>query len=183
MHHFKSDILRYSVFSMVLFYVAIIIAYEYTQYQTKSTMIEHIEWITENTSLEYNGETLPTVERRTADDMAAMFYGLDEDPNNHSENDRKVVKNSNVGALYNFRTNTLYFKPDFRFDDWETTHILVHELVHFLQMTNNRYGDDPCMPRLEGYAYMIQTQWQEEHNHPADIPNGLRIMTLIAAGC
>jgi hypothetical protein len=146
-------------------------------------MIKHIEWITENTSLEYNGEPLPSVERRNADQMAAMFYGLDKNPNNHSKDEKKLIENSRFSALYNYHENILYFKPDFKFDDWQTSHILVHELVHFLQMTNDRYGDNPCKPRLEGYAYMIQSQWQEKHNHPADKPNGLRIMSLIAAGC
>lgn len=179
----KIKLFRYASLACLVAVVISILTVEIINIQKDRVILNYVNWITENSILEYNGEDFPEIVKIPKSEMAILYYGLDPNPDNHSKLEKEVVEDSKVAALYNNQINTMYFQPDFSVRDWETTHILVHELVHFLQKTSGMYDGDPCIPKLEAMAYVIQAIWQLEHDHPARLPSRILILSLQATNC
>jgi predicted Zn-dependent protease with MMP-like domain len=136
----------------------------------------YINWIVNNSELVYNQETLPTIQRVSSDFLQILFYGdtvvAQAEFNNHYLPE--------VIALYDDRNNQIIVSHETDLSDFANHHIIVHELVHFLQKINNVTYD--CVGMLEPQAYRLQEKWQDEVNHPAERPDMLFVI-LIELAC
>lgn len=139
-------------------------------------MLKYINWITDNSKFSYNNEPLPSVKYLSQKELQVMQYG-----------EEKVLslRDGNISlpiilALYDRKTNSIIMNNEYSIEYYDTHHVLVHELVHFLQMVNNTSYN--CLNELEKDAYTLQVKWQNEVNHPAERPDNFR-MALLNIGC
>lgn len=134
---------------------------------------QYIDWIVANSDLEYNGETLPTVERISKEFLQILLYGesVVADAEYHNRTLPDVL------AIYDDEDKTIIIPHETDLDDFANHHIIVHELVHYLQDINGI--TDECIGRLEGPAYDLHAQWQDEVDHPAERPNRLFVAMLV----
>lgn len=141
---------------------------------------EYVNWITENSDFEYNGETLPTLKKIPNDQLRVYAYGDDA----VTEAEQNGSQLPEIIALYNHDTNQIIVDDKFELEDFTKHHIIVHELVHFLQLINGHY-DTPeyikCKTSLEPIAYELHTKWMDEVNHPGERPNGMFLFFLSMA--
>ncbi len=123
--------------------------------QRMKMMIGIIEFITQNSSLEYAGQDLPEVAVVSENDLQLRFQS------SLTEISANEVDNSlaRVSALYDRSANRIFLA--------DVTSIpgpgLFHELVHFLQAINDK--DDMFASHracLEAEAYELQALWQTE---------------------
>lgn len=127
-------------------------------------MIAGIEFITQNSSLEYAGQALPGVTIVAEEELRLRFNAAA----GHviSANDRQSF--DRVSAFYDRDTNEIYLADA----DWIVGPDLLHELVHFMQDINGK--DDLFVSRqvcLEAEAYELQAIWQSEQDiEPASKP-------------
>lgn len=135
--------------------------------------IKIIDWLTENSKYEYNGEELPDVVFETIPDMCKVLY-----PNG-------VPDPCEIAGYYNNDTNTIYIA------DTPTTHmveegykeaVLVHELVHFLQWINGEYDKVACRQELEKDAFKLQDQYIDEYGLPEENQND-PLFALLVSNC
>lgn len=117
--------------------------------------LEHIEWITANSPLEYNGEPLPTVKYVSQGILQVMGYG-----------DQAVARAEYEGktlptVLASYNDFVIYLKDDGAFTDMPW--VIVHELVHYLQDVNGTTDD--CVPANEPQAYLLHDLWQKENGY------------------
>lgn len=174
-------------FFFTIFIIFIIIIFSFlsygiiNKYQKEKIILEHIQWIESNTTLEYNGEKLPKIEKLPRSNLIARFYNIDPNPEKHTDRDKRILKNSKIIALYSPDKDTMYFTKNFNVKDWETKHILVHELIHYMQDINGFELKNHCNNGLEAFAYHVQSKWQIENNHPLPRPSRILIARLIAS--
>lgn len=119
-------------------------------------MLEHIDWIINNTSLyEYNDEPLPKIVYGTEEELTAYFYGLE----TYLEQGDDLIPVE--GIFQSEAEGTIFLLKGF---DWYNTadlDTLVHELVHYLQYINEiTYS---CSVAAELDAYRQQTEWMNEN--------------------
>ena len=134
--------------------------------------LPYINWITENSELQYNGEPLPTIEVMPYKWLELEVYG----PDNVARAEFNGTELPEVRGAYNHEENVMMF-PEGR-DVWEQEDVILHELVHFLQYVN---GDVPdCIQQLERPAYELHWKWVEDHGREADFvePNWLFVYML-----
>lgn len=128
-------------------------------------MIRGIEFITQNSSLEYAGQPLPRVAIVTENELQLRLRAAEEE---HSF--------GRVSALYDRDANQIFLADANAIPGPG----LFHELVHFLQNINNR--DDMFLSRrvcLEAEAYELQAIWQTEQGiDPASRPEYGLVTTL-----
>jgi len=162
----------------ILILAAVCVAVILTSSEKPHPFDAHIAWLVENSEFEYNGEAYPSVSYYSTEDLQIIAYGSDRIAEAESTG-RSIPK---IKALYNHETNTLLFLEGMDITAEETAYIVVHELVHFLQNTNGVTAQTDCLPSLEKRAYVLQSEWQIEHNHPGPYPNFL-FVSLLASGC
>jgi len=137
---------------------------------------KHIKWLVENSEFEYNGETYPSIAYYSSAELQVIAYGREKIEKADSQALPKIK------ALYNHRENTLMFTKEMDITEFKTGYIVVHELVHFLQNTNNITENTECIQSLEEPAYKLQAEWQRQHNHPGPYPNFL-FVRLLSLSC
>ena len=133
-------------------------------------ILKYIDWIVENSELEYSGQPLPTVSTMSFEQMMRMAY-TDE----VYESGRELAP---VSAIYDHHNNQIVVPDTTDIFAYINHQILVHELVHYLQDINGITDD--CLGRLEFPAYELQAKWQDEFNHPSERPNRLWVYFLRA---
>ena len=138
-------------------------------------MIEYIEFITQNSSLEYAGQDLPDVTVVSENELQLLFRSSEAEVS-ANEHDRSFAP---VSAFYDRSANTIFLadvnsiaRPG-----------LFHELVHFLQAINDKdemfTSHRAC---LEAEAYELQAIWQTEQGIDlASKPEYGFVMTLYGA--
>jgi antirestriction protein ArdC len=91
------------------------------------------------------------------------------------------VNRFQVQAFYLPATGTVYLPRSWQATDLRDESMLVHELVHHLQKTNN--VEVSCPAALERQAYALQLAWLREQGvaDPYEF-TGLDILTVIMAG-
>jgi hypothetical protein len=138
---------------------------------------KYVQWIVENSRFEYNGEALPTVKRIPKDWMQIYAYG----DQAVAEAERKGQELPKIHALYDETTDEIILPKDFDLNNFERHHIIVHELVHYLQDINGDFESQQakdCIQSLEPEAYKLHGEWMDQVNHPAERPNDLFILMM-----
>lgn len=140
--------------------------------QKMQAMIADIEFITQNSLLEYAGQTLPDVTVVTENELQLQFRAS-EAPVLALGDDHSFGR---VSAFYDRYANKVFLSDVSSF----TGPGLLHELVHFLQEVNGK--DDMIVSYpvcLEAEAYDLQALWQAEHGIDLDSkPDYGFVMTL-----
>lgn len=157
--------------------LAIILSIFATALYADPVFKKYVNWITANSDFEYNGETLPTLKKIPRDQLIIYAYGADA----VAEAEQNAAELPEIIALYDHEKNQIIVDNEFELDDFTKHHIIVHELVHFLQLINGHYDTSEvqkCQSSLELIAYELHIKWQDEVNHPAERPNELFLFFL-----
>lgn len=140
----------------------------------------YIQWIVDHSELEYNGEPLPTIRVVTEQQIVIMAYG-EETVTTANNRGRSLP---GIVALYDHEFNQLIVPDTLDLADWNNHHVIVHELVHYLQDINGYYQLPEfvvCRVGLEELAYNLHVQWMDEVDHPAQRPDGLFLALLLSS--
>lgn len=136
-------------------------------------LLPYINWLTENSALEYNGEPLPEVAGINYAILEIMAHG-----------ERAVAAAEKEGrelfpvhGVYDHFKKKILFPEDV--DPWTDEDTMVHELVHYLQDINGTL--DECAGNNEKEAYTLHWKWVEEHGYEAEEPNWLYVFMLAMA--
>jgi len=143
---------------------------------TESLMLEYVDWITDNSEFEYSGEALPEITFRTTVELQQMQYGAER----WEELAATGLDLPEIVALFDRHENRILFNTGIDFSDWSNDHVIVHELVHYLQMTNQTPSN--CSLDLEPAAYALQIEWQDQFDHPGERPDQFRLV-MLNVGC
>lgn len=156
---------------MRFFLIAVLFFVMPSMTRADEVWLEYIDWITENSDFEYNGEELPTLERYDQAMLQILIYGPDAVAQAEFRGDSLPP----VEGGYDHRVNTMYLRTDPVSDDMETATI-VHELVHFLQTVNGQEFE--CNGMAEMPAYRLHWQYAQEHNLDVPEPSWLYVILL-----
>jgi len=146
--------------------------------QSREDILSYVLWIEDNSEFEYNGEPLPRIVHKGHEEVQLMAFSEEE-----IERSREFDYNLPiVAAIYLPENDRIIGNEGYDLSLYENHHILVHELVHYMQDINGHLEDDECPLDSEHDAYVIQKQWQQEVNHPENQPTDLFI-AMIKGGC
>lgn len=115
----------------------------------EAAMLRHIDWITANSSFEYDGEDLPDVRFVSQDMLDGLSGG----------------RSGETQAVYHHFINVIYLPAGTDPLAWEVQPVLVHEMVHYLQWVRGTLRGAVCAGRFEPPAYHIMDTWIAEHGH------------------
>jgi hypothetical protein len=107
-----------------------------------------VEWIAGKTG--WRTVSVPALETRTARELAIMFFGAAEG-----------FEGMTPLALYGREVRILYLSNRLTFDNLIDQSILLHELVHHMQVINA--APIECREAQEALAYRLQVVWLREH--------------------
>jgi len=143
---------------------------------TSATMLEMIDFIVERTDLEYNGESLPSIEIKTPQQLCEDVYSVAV---------LAEMETCSIAGYYNDHTSVIIISNTPVGNMVLTGFfevVLIHELVHYLQFLNNVHLKVECRQKLEADAYRIQREYVEHMGLPVEQkPNPL--FTLFASMC
>jgi hypothetical protein len=105
---------------------------------------DYINWIVDQTG--WATADAPVIKIVSSDELAIMLLGP-----SHEFNPVRP------GALYSKNERLIFLASTWKKDDILDQSILVHELVHHLQMENHIQLE--CWGRYEARAYELQIQW------------------------
>lgn len=151
---------------------ALLMSHQYASADER--LMPYIEWIAANSSLEYNGEPLPTV--KTVDYRVLEIYAFGAEFVAQAEREGREL--FEVHGLYHKDTKEIWF-PD-GVDPYEDKPTLVHELVHWMQDISGTLKD--CAGANEREAYELHWQWVQETGYDAEEPNWLYVF-MLAMSC
>lgn len=140
----------------------------------------YIKWIVANSDFEYNGEELPSIKRIPREWIEVYAYGAE----TVAESEKRGTSLPEILALYDDEKNVMILPEDLDLDNVASHHIIVHELVHFLQNINGHYDTKEakdCPTSLEPIAYELHEKWMDDVNHPGDRPDKLFLFMLSLA--
>lgn len=140
----------------------------------EEVMLQYIGWITTHSRFEYEGENLPKVRYLSVEALQRLQYGEEALREAETGNTRL----SEIRALYDHRTNTIMLRDDLDNASFLAGHVMVHEMVHYLQYLEGAYEGSYCAGNLEPEAYAIQKMWQDLHFHPGPRPDSLYVHLL-----
>jgi hypothetical protein len=109
---------------------------------------EHIRWIAGKTG--WKTVARPQIETRSESELATMFFG-------------GTTGSDSAGplALYAREQHVVFLSDRLVFNALSDESILLHELVHHLQVANGIHFE--CREAEEGQAYRLQIDWLKEH--------------------
>jgi len=110
-----------------------------------------VKWIAAKTG--WQKISLPEFQTKSNAELSTMFFGSPEG-----------IDGGGPLALYAREQHILYLSDRLVFDNLIDRSILLHELVHHLQVTNNIQVD--CREESELQAYHLQAQWLREQGAP-----------------
>jgi len=105
---------------------------------------------------------IPVIKYATGRELARMHYGKGFDA---FSDDTKTTLSTNIGAVYNSSNNTIYLSDTTQIDTIGGQSVLVHEMVHHMQLLNGKYQLAPCINALEAEAYTIQNEFLVQHGY------------------
>ena len=106
-------------------------------------------WRGAETNYNVNLET-PRVVQLTQQELNTMYYTEDTHPSGH------------LHAFYDPKTDTIYLNKYFNIHDPFQKGVLLHELIHYVQDSNDVIGPGKpfeCMRALEEEAYPLQQKY------------------------
>jgi hypothetical protein len=104
----------------------------------------YIKWIADQTG--WSVADVPPIKTVSSSELNKMLFG--------SSNEVAPVQ---PGALYSKNEHLIFLASTWRKDDVLDQSILLHELVHHLQMENHVQFE--CWGRYEAQAYELQIRW------------------------
>jgi hypothetical protein len=114
----------------------------------RAMLQDDVSWIAARTG--WRIVSVPAIETRTDRELSMMFFGIAEQPDGMTPL-----------ALYGREVHILYISDRLTFDNLIDRSILLHELVHHMQVLDNvRSG---CREAEEAQAYKLQVDWLVEH--------------------
>ena len=164
---------------MKIFLIAFLIMFASPLY-ANPVFEKYINWLVTNSDFEYNGEELPTIKRIPREWMQVYAYG----PETVAESEKSGTTLPEILALYDDINNQFILPEDLDINDYKNHHIIVHELVHYLQKINGDYNTpeaEECTTSLEPIAYELQLKWMDDVDHPGQRPNELFLFMLSLA--
>lgn len=111
-----------------------------------------IDWIVGKTGWATSGT--PLIRLASNAQLAKMFYGWDDKLNNDDLN------GIHMHGLYSRKNRIIYLIDTWNPDNLFDRSLLLHELVHYLQMQNKVEAD--CTEQYEAQAYHLQIAWLRE---------------------
>jgi hypothetical protein len=111
-------------------------------------VISLLAWITARTGLDADPPLIVQMDRQS---MHRVYYESDPPP-------QTALK---LQAFYYHPTASVVLPTDWTGHDLGDQSVLLHELVHHVQRTNDVRGV-PCELALERQAYDLQVEWLEE---------------------
>ena len=116
---------------------------------TRQAMAEaDVRWIAGKTG--WKTASAPRIELRTTRDLAIMFFG-----------NADGFEGVRPLALYARDQHILFLADELALDNLLDQSILLHELVHHMQISNN--VEFHCREETERQAYRLQIDWLREH--------------------
>lgn len=114
----------------------------------KDSLVNLLLWIATNSGMAYDGHSIPTVEQVDRAQLVSMAFG-DRYP--------AAVQGGKyqVSGLYNAELRTIFVIDSISLQSQQGKALLVHELVHFLQLENGLDQGRPILA-LEPDAYAIE---------------------------
>jgi len=136
-------------------------------------LMEMIGFIEENSEYEYDGSPLPEFYIQSSEEMCLVLFDDPPSP-------------CHIAGYYNDETNTIYVadKPtQHMHQEGYVESIVVHELVHFMQLINGYYDVAPCIQHLEGDAFDIQDLYTDQNDHIHEENLNDPLFSMIARQC
>lgn len=148
-------------------------------FENKELIENYLNWIVENSEFEYNNEPFPEIKLLDSEILQIYAYGGEVVARSEREN----FELQNILALYLYEKDTIFISNDIDLNYFRNHHIIIHELVHYLQDINGYYEKVSCQKLLEKDAYRIQEKWMREFYDDDDfidkmLPNDLYILML-----
>jgi hypothetical protein len=111
------------------------------------TVARFMSWVFAKTG--WSAEKPPTIVFVSSDRLEEMYYGRNASPGQAS-----------VRALFEVSTKTIYLPDQWDADSLRDRGTLLHELTHYLQITNN--VKVACNAAYNRKAYQLQMDWLQE---------------------
>lgn len=130
---------------------------------SNEVMLDMIKFIEQNSKYEYNDEKLPFIEIRSSDELCRSIF----EPDVYE----KIKENCNVVGYYNHHTNAIFISNSpgkYMVEEGFIETILLHELVHFMQLVNGEYDKVACKNELEVDAYILQMKYVDHVGYPEE---------------
>lgn len=140
-------------------------------------MLGYIEWITNNSDLEYHGENLPIIINQSLDEMNVSVYG----PEAVAEAKEDGEELWQVLAWYHPLINVIAIPDGTSMKSFGVSPFVVHELVHYLQDINGLMNVD-CPQDDERLAYQMSNLWIDATDHPEPKMDDVSISLIAACG-
>jgi hypothetical protein len=109
---------------------------------------DDVAWIARKTG--WRNVSVPRIETKSGRELSIMFFGAAEG-----------IDGLTPLALYGRETHVLFLSDRLVFDNLVDQSILLHELVHHMQVVNT--VPSACREAAEGQAYRLQVMWLAEH--------------------
>ncbi len=126
----------------------------------EDTVRHLVQWIHDNSSLEFNDDVLPAIVWVSARAMVDVAFGKNLPK---SVNPDKLQ----IFGLYNFRDKSIYLLDTIDLNTEEGKAILLHEIVHYLQYSQGMDKNVACKNELEKLAYSLEAYYLETHGASA----------------
>lgn len=130
---------------------------------SNEVMLDMIEFIEQNSKYEYNGEKLPYIQIRTNDELCRSIF--------EPEVYERVKEDCTVAGYYDHNTNAIFIADapaKYMVEEGFIEIVLLHELVHFLQLMNGEYDKVACKNELEADAYILQRKYVDHMGYPEE---------------
>lgn len=122
------------------------------QHAAQDMVGELLQWLNENTSIEYQQSDLPDVKWVSGKEMVNVAFG-------------KILPKAvdpeklQIYGLYNYRNKTIYMLDSIDMNTEEGKAILLHEIVHFIQYSHGMENNVDCKNQLEKLAYSLEAYY------------------------
>ena len=135
---------------------------------------ELMHWIAGNSRFEIVGDSLPSIVLLPREQLIRMF-----DPEAGDDSGEDIAGGFETATL------TVLLLEGFDPDDLFNRSTLVHELVHFMQVTNGKAQYAACPVALEWGAYLLQIEYLDQHDYvwPDGLRQQFKLMGFVRSRC
>lgn len=128
---------------------------------SREIVLDMINYIEQNSTYEYGGQRLPFIEIREPE---VIYEGLMGEP---------MPEDSSIfpAGYFDHSMNTIYISSEpgpYMVDEGFIEVVLLHELVHYMQLVNGAYETAECKNALERDAYKLQAKYVDDMGLPEE---------------